>query len=95
MHLRQSPLLSGTMRTARKGRRKRGALMSTDPNESHDPYVETREGQLYVRGSEVRLERLILLRSRAQTPEALRDQFPLLSLAAILRRHRLRAQPQG
>ncbi|HEX6797193.1 MAG TPA: Clp protease N-terminal domain-containing protein, partial [Ktedonobacterales bacterium] len=54
-----------------------------DPNESHDPYVEVRDGQLYVHGSEVRLERLILAWSRVQAPEALRTQFPSLSLAAI------------
>ena len=57
--------------------------MSTDPDESHDPYVETRDGQLYVRGSDVRLERLILLWSGGLPPEALCAQFPTLSLAAI------------
>ncbi|HKS71465.1 MAG TPA: Clp protease N-terminal domain-containing protein, partial [Ktedonobacterales bacterium] len=54
-----------------------------DPNASHDPYVEVRDGQFYVRGSDVRLERLILAWSHVPAPEALRGQFPSLSMAAI------------
>ena len=59
--------------------------MSTDPdpNEAHDPYVERRDDQLYVRGSEVRLERLILAWYREEKPEVIQAEFPSLGLAAI------------
>src|SRR5579863_7443337 len=88
MRRRQSRVRRGTMRTAKHARpAKARRLMPTDPtpdpHESQDPYVETRDGQLYVRGSDVRLERLILMWGRGQVPDALRDQFPSLSLAAI------------
>ena len=54
--------------------------MLTDFN---DAYVETRGDQVYVRDSRVPLEHIILLWKRGENPEAIHDDFPSLSLAAI------------
>ena len=56
--------------------------MSTDSNESPDPYVERRSDQVYVRGGDVPLARIILLWQRGASPQAISDLFPALSLAA-------------
>ena len=54
--------------------------MQTDPN---DPYVETRYGNVYLRGSRVTLETIIILWRKGETPEQLHESFPTVSLAAI------------
>lgn len=58
--------------------------MLTDPN---DPYVETRgEGDMtnvYIRGSRISLENIVLRWKRGDTPEKLHRSFPTVSLAAI------------
>ena len=49
----------------------------------NDAYVETRGDQVYVRDSRVPLEHIILLWQRGERPEAIHDDFPSLSLAAV------------
>ena len=55
--------------------------MDTDPN---DPYVETRDGNVYLRGSRVTLETVILnWRNKGRMPQDIQKSFPSVSLAAI------------
>ena len=55
--------------------------MQTDPN---DPYVESRDGNVYLRGSRVTLETVILnWRNKGRSPEDIQKSFPTVSLAAI------------
>jgi uncharacterized protein (DUF433 family) len=47
------------------------------------PYVEARNGNYYVRGSQVSLESIILPWLQGQSPEDLQRAFPTLKLAPI------------
>lgn len=51
---------------------------------NHDhPYVEQRDGVLYVRGSRVPLESLVWLWRDGQSAETIRDAYPTLRLAEV------------
>lgn len=49
----------------------------------NDPYVEARNGTLYMRGTRVQFESIIRYWQQGQTPEDLHRAFPSVRLAAI------------
>lgn len=52
-------------------------------NDHNDPYVEARDGNLYIRGTRVQFASIILYRQQGQTPEDLHRAFPSVPLAAV------------
>lgn len=52
-------------------------------NDHNDPYVEARNGNLYIRGTRVQFASIILYRQQGQTPEDLHRAFPSVRLAAV------------
>ena len=52
-------------------------------NTGEHPYVESREGVRYVRGSRVSLESLVWLWRDGQSAESIREAYPTLRLAEV------------
>jgi uncharacterized protein (DUF433 family) len=51
-------------------------------NDHNDPYVEARDGNLYIRGTRVQFESIIRYWQQGQTPDDLHRAFPSVPLAA-------------